>query len=83
MHCFSLFLDSLEVLCLLLGFCINCYLTTVIIGILVGNQQVLGLEQNIRKKMEKEGLMGMAVAGGAILAVGAIVGVGMAIAKAK
>lgn len=33
--------------------------------------------------MEKEGLMGMAVAGGAILAVGAIVGVGMAIAKAK
>jgi len=66
-----------------LGFCINCYLTTVIIRILVGNQQVLGLEQNIRKKMEKEGLMGMAVAGGAILAVGAIVGVGMAIAKAK
>lgn len=66
-----------------MGFCINCYLTTVIIGILVGNQQVLGLEQNIRKKMEKEGLMGMAVAGGAILAVGAIVGVGMAIAKAK
>lgn len=58
-------------------------LWTVIFDIFAGNQQVLGLEQNIRKKMEKEGLVGMAVAGGAILAVGAIVGVGMAIAKAK
>lgn len=58
-------------------------LVQVSIGIFAGNQQVLSLEQNIRKKMEKEGLMGMAVAGGAILAVGAIVGVGMAIAKAK
>lgn len=33
--------------------------------------------------MEKEGLVGMAMAGGLVLAVGAIVGVGMAIAKAK
>lgn len=31
--------------------------------------------------MEKEGLVGMAVVGGAVLAVGALVGVGMAIAK--
>lgn len=48
-----------------------------------GNQQVISLEQNIKKKMEKEGLVGMAMAGGLVLAVGAIVGVGMAIAKAK
>ncbi|CAG9865022.1 unnamed protein product [Phyllotreta striolata] len=49
-----------------------------------GNQQVVSLEQTIKKKMEKEGLVGMAMTGGIVLAVGAIVGVGMAIAsKAK
>ncbi|XP_066147123.1 mitochondrial fission 1 protein [Euwallacea fornicatus] len=48
-----------------------------------GNQQVLNLQHEIKKKMEKEGLMGMALAGGAVLAVGAIIGVGMAIAKTK
>ncbi|XP_023020699.1 mitochondrial fission 1 protein [Leptinotarsa decemlineata] len=46
-----------------------------------GNQQVLTLQEMIKKKMEKEGMFGMAVAGGAILAVGAIVGVGMALAS--
>ncbi|CAG9768253.1 unnamed protein product [Ceutorhynchus assimilis] len=48
-----------------------------------GNQQVLSLEQNIKKKLEKEGIVGILTAGGVVLAVGAIVGVGMAIAKAK
>ncbi|RZC34415.1 mitochondrial fission 1 protein [Asbolus verrucosus] len=46
-----------------------------------GNQQVISLQQTIKKKMEKEGLVGMAMAGGVVLAVGAIVGVGMAIAS--
>ncbi|XP_050307022.1 mitochondrial fission 1 protein [Anthonomus grandis grandis] len=46
-----------------------------------GNQQVVSLEQNIKKKMEKEGLLGMALAGGAVLAVGAMVGIGLAIRK--
>ncbi|KAG5885537.1 hypothetical protein JTB14_027392 [Gonioctena quinquepunctata] len=46
-----------------------------------GNQQVLSLQETIKKKMEKEGLVGMAVAGGVVLAVGAILGVGMAIAS--
>jgi fission 1 protein len=47
----------------------------------LGNQQVISLQQTIKKKMEKEGLVGMAMAGGVVLAVGAIVGVGMAIAS--
>ncbi|CAH0557646.1 unnamed protein product [Brassicogethes aeneus] len=46
-----------------------------------GNQQVINLHQTIKKKMEKEGLVGMAMAGGVVLAVGAIVGFGMAIAS--
>ncbi|XP_056630072.1 mitochondrial fission 1 protein [Diorhabda sublineata] len=46
-----------------------------------GNQQVLTLEEIIRKKLEKEGLVGMAFTGGIVLAVGALVGVGMAIAS--
>ncbi|CAH1183312.1 unnamed protein product [Phaedon cochleariae] len=45
-----------------------------------GNQQVISLEQQIKKRMEKEGLVGMAYAGGVVLAVGAILGVGLAIA---
>ncbi|VEN41460.1 unnamed protein product, partial [Callosobruchus maculatus] len=49
-----------------------------------GNQQVLSLQQTIKKKMEKEGLVGKAMAGGVVLAVGAIVVAGMAIVnKAK
>ncbi|KAF7281495.1 mitochondrial fission 1 protein [Rhynchophorus ferrugineus] len=48
-----------------------------------GNQQVISLERTIKKKMEEEGLMGMAIVGGAVLAIGAIVGFGVALAKAK
>lgn len=46
-----------------------------------GNQQVLSLETMVRKKMEKEGLVGMAITGGAVLAVGAVVGLVMAVTK--
>lgn len=48
-----------------------------------GNQQVLSLESTIKKKMDKEGLVGMAMAGGVVLAVGALVGLGMAVASKK
>ena len=44
-----------------------------------GNQQVLSLQQAIQKKMDQDGLKGIAVAGGAVLAVGAVVGVGLAL----
>jgi len=39
------------------------------------------LEGIIKKKMEREGLIGMAVVGGATLAFGAVVGLGLALAK--
>lgn len=45
----------------------------------LGNQQVISLQAAIKKRMEQEGLKGMAVAGGAVLALGAIVGLGMAV----
>ena len=46
-----------------------------------GNRQAQELEQIIKKKMEKEGLIGMAVVGGATLALGGLVGLGIALAK--
>ncbi|CAG2053909.1 unnamed protein product [Timema podura] len=46
-----------------------------------GNQQVHALETIIRKRMEKEGLMGMAVVGGVALAIGGLVGLGIALSK--
>ncbi|KOB68967.1 putative tetratricopeptide repeat protein [Operophtera brumata] len=39
--------------------------------------------RQINKRMEKEGLIGMAVAGGAVLALGGIVGLGIALASKK
>ncbi|CAG9566471.1 unnamed protein product [Danaus chrysippus] len=47
------------------------------------NQQVLALERQINKRMETEGLVGMAVAGGAVLALGGLVGLGIALASRK
>ncbi|XP_046401800.1 mitochondrial fission 1 protein [Ischnura elegans] len=44
-----------------------------------GNQQVLALESNIKKRMDKEGAIGIALAGGAVLAIGGLVGVGIAL----
>eukprot|EP00093_Oithona_nana_P004572 04572.XXX_110129_110690_1 [CDS] Oithona nana genome sequencing. len=46
-----------------------------------GNRQAQELETIIKKKMEKEGLIGMAVVGGATLALGGLVGLGIALAK--
>ncbi|XP_015512560.1 mitochondrial fission 1 protein [Neodiprion pinetum] len=46
-----------------------------------GNQQVQHLETTIKKKMEKEGLVGMAVAGGVIIGLASILGLGIAMAK--
>ncbi|XP_017771378.1 PREDICTED: mitochondrial fission 1 protein [Nicrophorus vespilloides] len=46
-----------------------------------GNQQVLSLETAVKKKMEKEGYKGMAITSGAVLAVGAIVGLVLAARK--
>ena len=46
-----------------------------------GNRQAQELEQIIKKKMEKEGLIGMVVVGGATLALGGLVGLGIALAK--
>nr|QBH73482.1 hypothetical protein [Brunneria borealis] len=48
-----------------------------------GNQQVQTLETLIKKRMEKEGLIGMAVAGGVVLALGGLVGLGLALAKGR
>ncbi|XP_011877881.1 PREDICTED: mitochondrial fission 1 protein [Vollenhovia emeryi] len=45
------------------------------------NLQVQQLESLIRKKMEKEGLMGIAVAGGVIIGIASILGLGIAMAK--
>jgi len=46
-----------------------------------GNRQVQELENVIKKKMEKDAVKGAAIAGGAILGVGALIGLGMALAK--
>lgn len=48
-----------------------------------GNRQAQELESIIKKKMEKEGLLGMAVVGGATLALGGLVGLGIALAKSS
>ncbi|KAF5278268.1 hypothetical protein FQA39_LY18369 [Lamprigera yunnana] len=48
-----------------------------------GNSQVIALETTIKKKMEKEGLFGIAIVGGCVLALGALVGLGMALVSKK
>lgn len=48
-----------------------------------GNQQVISLQQSIKKKMDKEGLLGIAISGAAVIAVGAVVGGVIALAKSK
>ncbi|XP_043236015.1 mitochondrial fission 1 protein-like [Amphibalanus amphitrite] len=45
------------------------------------NRQAKDLEKVVQKKMEREAYMGAAVAGGAVLAVGGIVGLAMALTK--
>ncbi|KAL5005219.1 hypothetical protein ScPMuIL_018675 [Solemya velum] len=46
-----------------------------------GNHQAKDLHRYIDKKMKKEGLMGMAIVGGAALALGGLVGLGVALSK--
>ena len=45
-----------------------------------GNRQAQELETIVTKKLEKDGMIGMAVAGGATLALGGLVGLGLAMA---
>ncbi|XP_025080233.1 mitochondrial fission 1 protein-like isoform X2 [Pomacea canaliculata] len=45
------------------------------------NHQARQLHNYIKKKMEKDGLMGMAIVGGAALALGGLVGLGIAVLK--
>ena len=47
------------------------------------NRQAQELEKIIKDRMTKEGLKGLAIAGGAALVVGGLVGLGMALAKGK
>jgi len=47
------------------------------------NAQVQALEATIKKRMEKEGLVGMALAGTAMLAMGGLVALGLALSKGK
>lgn len=44
---------------------------------------MLSLETNIKKKMDKEGLLGMLYTGGALVATGAVIGTIIAITKSK
>jgi len=45
-----------------------------------GNRQAQELEALVSKRLEKDGMVGMAVAGGAALALGGLVGLGLAFA---
>lgn len=45
------------------------------------NSQARDLERVINKRMKNEGLVGMAVVGGAVLALGGLVGLGIALSK--
>merc|ERR1711971_669885 len=45
-----------------------------------GNRQAQELETIVTKRLEKDGMIGMAVAGGAVVAVGGLVGLGLAMA---
>ncbi|XP_061185283.1 mitochondrial fission 1 protein-like [Saccostrea echinata] len=46
-----------------------------------GNHQALELQKYIEKKMTKEGILGMAIVGGAALAIGGLVSLGIALSK--
>ena len=48
-----------------------------------GNRQAQDLEAVVTKRMEKDGLKGMAIVGGATLAFGGLVGLGLAMAMKK
>ncbi|KAK3095133.1 hypothetical protein FSP39_010667 [Pinctada imbricata] len=46
-----------------------------------GNVQGIQLKNYINDKMKKEGILGMAIVGGAALAIGGLVGLGVALSK--
>lgn len=45
------------------------------------NQQVISLQEYCKKQLHREGITGLAVAGGATIALGALVGLGYALVK--
>lgn len=45
------------------------------------NRQAKQLRSYIKEKLTKDGLVGMAIAGGAVLALGGLIGIGMSLAK--
>lgn len=45
------------------------------------NRQAKHLREYIKEKMTKDGLVGMAIAGGAVLALGGLIGLGMSMAR--
>ena len=47
------------------------------------NRQDQDLEKVVKKRLDRDGKIGMAVVGGATLAFGALVGLGLALAKKK
>jgi len=55
--------------------------TKVLLQVEPGNRQVQVLKQAIEKRMEREGLKGMAIISGAVLVLGSLVGLGVALAK--
>ncbi|KAK4011138.1 mitochondrial fission 1 protein [Daphnia magna] len=55
--------------------------TKVLLQVEPGNRQVQTLKHTIEKRMEREGLKGMAIIGGAALALGSLIGFGVALAR--
>lgn len=51
------------------------------LGVEPTNRQAQDLQKLINDKMRKEGLMGMAIVGGAALAIGGLVGLGVALSR--
>jgi fission 1 protein len=45
--------------------------------------QATQLEKIVSNKLEREGMMGMAIAGGAVMGIGALIGLGVALARRK
>lgn len=56
-------------------------LTKKFLSVEPNNRQAQELDKLIRERMTREGLKGLAIAGGAALVVGGLVGIGMALAK--
>ncbi|CAG5117967.1 unnamed protein product [Candidula unifasciata] len=55
--------------------------TNAVLKIEPTNRQAQELEKYIKNKMKKDGLLGIAIVGGAALAIGGLVGIGLAVLK--